>query len=217
MHSLLSRHFDGVTSYQFQQDLAEKNWIVLIERDNKLVGFTTILAYETSFEGMPVSVVYSGDTIVAPEAWNTATLPRSWIDSVIRLRNLYPHGPYVWLLLTSGFRTYRFLPVFWREFFPRFDCETPDYWNRLRSHLAAERFGKQYCSETGIVRFSKPQMLRGSLAQVPSGRTDDPHVAFFATNNPGYSEGDELVCLTELAPGNLTSAGRRMVGKRNNW
>ena len=70
-------------------------------------------------------MVYSGDTIVAPEAWGTTALARGWITAVNQLRERYPRGKYFWLLLTSGFRTYRFLPVFWREFFPRYDATTP--------------------------------------------------------------------------------------------
>ena len=116
MFQLLAVHFDGVTRAQFTRDLAEKNWIVLIRRDTRLVGFSTLLVYESSFDGEPVSVVYSGDTIVAPEAWGTTALARGWITAVNQLRERYPRGKYYWLLLTSGFRTYRFLPVFWRVF-----------------------------------------------------------------------------------------------------
>src|SRR5687767_6154388 len=121
MHALLSTFFAGVTPAQFRLDLAEKNWAILIERGGELVGFTTLLAYESALEDSPISVIYSGDTIVAPSAWNTPTLPRAWIESVAQLRRHIPRGPYFWLLITSGFRTYRFLPLFWRAFYPRYD------------------------------------------------------------------------------------------------
>src|SRR5438067_12507941 len=93
MHRLLSSHFAGVTPEQFHRDIAEKNWALLIERGDDLVGFTTILAYETTFDDAPISVIYSGDTIVAPQAWNTSALPRGWIESVAHLRRRYPRGP----------------------------------------------------------------------------------------------------------------------------
>jgi hypothetical protein len=210
MFALLQYHFAGVTPEQFARDLAEKNWIVLILRGDRLVGFSTLHVYETQFDAEPVSVVYSGDTIVAPEAWGSTALARGWITAVNQLRELYPRGKYYWLLLTSGFRTYRFLPVFWREFFPRFDAPLPDDLRRLRDQLAAERFGPQYNSATGLVRFRHPQQLRGELKSIPAGRLTDPHIAFFAQCNPGHDQGDELVCLTELSAKNLTAAGRRM-------
>src|SRR5687768_8205068 len=110
MFDLLCRHFDGVAREQFERDLFEKN-VVLTLRDattDALTGFSTMLVYETqSFDGSPVSVVCSGDTIVDPSGWNSAALPREWIAAVKRLRASYPNGPYYWLLITSGFRTYR--------------------------------------------------------------------------------------------------------------
>jgi hypothetical protein len=212
MFGLLATHFEGVTRAQFEHDLSEKSHAILITRAARLVGFSTLLAYEAAFEQAPVSVVYSGDTIVAPEAWGTTALPRAWIMAVNGLRATVPRGRYYWLLLTSGFRTYRFLPVFWREFFPCFERVTPPESQRLLHHLARERFGAQYNAGSGVVRFAHPQRLRAELNRIPEGRSAaDPHVHFFARRNPGCTLGDELVCLTELCPGNLTAAGRRMV------
>src|SRR5206468_10068210 len=111
------------------------------------------LAYETSHAGDPVSVIYSGDTIVAPEAWGTTGLPRAWIAAVNELRAAFPRGPYYWLLLTSGFRTYRFLPLFWRDFLPRFDSVEKLEARELLDHLASDKFGAQFNRRTGIVRF----------------------------------------------------------------
>jgi hypothetical protein len=211
MFELLKRHFDGVTPEQFARDLAEKNLALLLEREERLVGFSTLLAYTTNIEDRQVNVIYSGDTIVAPEAWGTTALPRAWVAGVEALRAKLPPGPCFWLLLTSGFRTYRFLPVFWREFFPRFDAPTPPESRQLLNHLAAQRFGTQFDSTKGIVRFRHPQSLTAELRDVAPGRECDPHIAFFASHNPGHSDGDELVCLTELCPENLTAAGRRMM------
>ena len=211
MYRLLTCYFDGVSRGQFYHDLAEKTHVIRLRRGSDLVGFSTLLAYETTCEQSPVSVIYSGDTIVAPEAWGTTALPRAWIAAVNQIRSAFPRGRYYWLLLTSGFRTYRFLPLFWREFFPRFERPTPTAQQRLIDHLATERFGVQYDARTGIVRFNRPQSLHPELSAIPETRTADPHVSFFATRNPGHVRGDELVCLTELSPENLTAAGRRMV------
>src|SRR5262245_23120532 len=110
MFRLLQKHFDGVTLDQFARDLAEKNLALLLQREDRLVGFSTQLAYSTFFEGETINVIYSGDTIVAPEAWGSTALPRAWVAGVEALRATLPPGKCFWLLLTSGFRTYRFLP-----------------------------------------------------------------------------------------------------------
>lgn len=204
MYRLLSTSFDGVTRERFDADLSEKPWVLLLEDEQGLQGFSTLLLYETG-DG---TVVYSGDTIVDPAAWGSAALPRFWIAAVRRLREEFPKGRLWWLLLTSGFRTYRFLPVFWKEFWPRWDAGTPPEVQARIDTLAQERLGSLY--DKGIVRFPEPQKLRGELAEVPAGRRADPHVAFFLEKNPGWTEGDELVCLTEISEENLTAAGCRM-------
>jgi hypothetical protein len=214
MYQLLGRYFDGVSREQFARDLSEKTHVIRLQRGDELVGFSTLLAYETHFEDESVSLIYSGDTIVAPEAWGTTALPRAWIAAVNQIRLGFPRGRYYWLLLTSGFRTYRFLPLFWREFHPRYDHATPPEKQRLLDHLARSRFNDQYDPARGIVRFHQPQRLRPELSGIPEARAADPHIHFFETRNPGHIRGDELVCLTELTPENLTPAGRRMIAAR---
>lgn len=209
MFALLSQHFEGVTRAQFERDLAEKNWVVEIRRDGRLLGFSTLLVSEEQFDGRAFTAIYSGDTIVAPEAWGSPALARAWIAAVNHLRAAAPERPCHWLLLTSGFRTYRFLPVFWREFFPRHDAPTPPHARRLIDHLSRARYGDTYDATAGIVRFPHPQRLRA----LPAERTGDEHVAFFLERNPGHAGGDELACITEISEANLTAAGRRMVAR----
>ena len=209
MYRLLDANFEGVSRERFESDLAEKNWVLLLEEAGGVVGFSTLLIYESS-SGAPLSVVYSGDTIVRRGSWGTRILPGSWIAAVRALRERESRGRLFWLLLTSGFRTYRFLPVFWRDFYPRHDARVPDTVRELLGKLATERLGSAYHPEAGIARFRSPQILRPELRQIPRGRFADPHIAFFTHRNPGWVNGDELVCLTEIARENLTPAGQRM-------
>ena len=44
---------------------------------------------------------------------------------------------------------------------------------------------------------------------MPEGRQDDPHVHYFLERNPGYAEGDELVCLAEVSLANTHGIGHR--------
>lgn len=211
LYTLLDRHFEGVTPAQFDRDLDEKDWVLRIRREGRLVGFTTLQLYTSVAPGYDVHVLYSGDTIMSPEAWGSPVLSRGWIALVRALQATAPDVPWYWLLLSSGFRTYRFLPVFWRAFWPRHDAEPGDPLSSLAGVLAAERFGGAYDAGSGVVRFAHPQRLRGTLAAIPEGRADDPHVRCFLARNPHHADGDELVCLTALCDDNLTAAGARMI------
>lgn len=211
MFDLLSQHFDGVTRDQFERDLSEKQWALRLRREGRLVGFSTLRVYPAQTDRGAIHVFYSGDTIVAPEAWDSPTLARGWIGMVKRIQSTLSAEPCYWLLLSSGFRTYRLLPVFWREFWPRFDAVTPPEEHSLMRLLAENQFGPAFEASRGLVRFSRPQRLKPFLSSIPAGRERDPHVRFFLDRNPHFADGDELVCLTRLSDDNLTPAGARMV------
>ena len=211
LFALLDAHFDGVIAAQFARDLDEKDWVLRIRRADRLVGFTTLKVYSTRCDDARVNIIYSGDTITEPEVWGSPVLGRTWVPLVRRLVAERPAEPWYWLLLSSGFRTYRFLPIFFREFWPRYDAPTPPGLAALMSQLARERFGARFDKASGVVRFEHPQRLREALAAVPDGKRHDPHVAFFLERNPAHGDGDELVCLTALNDENFSAAGRRMM------
>ncbi|AFZ13093.1 hypothetical protein Cri9333_2221 [Crinalium epipsammum PCC 9333] len=211
MYLLISTHFNGVKREVFDADLLEKNWVILLEDEKKaLQGFSTLKIYETEFAGEVISAVYSGDTIVDPNSWSSSVLSKTWINSVNQLRQQYSKGKLYWLLICSGYRTYRFLPTFWNEFYPRYATPTPAKTEALLKFLARNQFGKYYDEERGVVRFPCPQILKNELIEIPTERLKNSHISFFLQKNPGYIQGDELVCLTEISEENLTSAGRKM-------
>jgi hypothetical protein len=212
MFCIFSEHFEGTTPDIFERDLDGKNWVILLKdgESGQLEGFSTLALYETSFENKPLSVVYSGDTIIRSAYWGTPELPRSWIRTVME-KSTGMAQPLYWLLISSGYKTYRFLPVFYKEFFPRFDQPTPPEMQALMNHLARQRFGDDYHEEAGIARFTTGATpLRTGVADVTEDRLKDPHISFFISHNPGYLQGDELVCITRVHPDNFTAAGRRV-------
>lgn len=213
MLALLRRHFDGVTERGFADDLDGKTLAVLLrDQQGVLRGFSTLAVYPgTGPEGEPVTVACSGDTIVAPEAWGSSALPRAWINAAMRWHETHGRGRLYWLLITSGFRTYRFLPVFFRRFYPHARRPTPAAIAAWIDRLAEDRWGSAYDRASGLVRFADPQRLRGRLAEIPAERLRDAHVGRFLSLNPGHAEGDELVCLCSLHRDNLTRAGARML------
>lgn len=213
MLRLLGTHFEGVDEETFAADLAEKNWVILLEdAHGALRGFSTLLVYQSRVSASPLTVVYSGDTIVDPASWGSPALLLTWLEAVRRLAPV-DAGLVYWLLLTSGYRTYRFLPVFFREFVPRGAEDARGDGaaeaDLLRA-LAEERFGPRYDPVSGIVRLARPQVLVPALLEIPEGRREDPHVAYFIDRNPGHVRGDELACLTRICDDNLTGAGRRI-------
>jgi len=212
MFRVFSENFDGAALENFERDLSNKNWVILLRdaETKELEGFSTLALYETQVNNQPLSVVYSGDTIIRREYWGTPELPRSWIHAVLE-KSVNMTQPLHWLLISSGYKTYRFLTVFYKEFYPRYDQTTPPEMQTIMEELAVQRFGAEYHCEEGVVRFKDGATpLRDGLADVTGERLHDPHVAFYISKNPGYVNGDELVCITRIHPDNFTSAGKRM-------
>jgi hypothetical protein len=216
MLGLFQTHYACVERALFLRDLAQKDQVILLREPESgaLRGFSTLALYQTSVAGRQISVVYSGDTIVEPAYWGMSALPSTWIKEVLALTAAM-RRPLYWLLISSGYKSYRFLPVFYQEFYPRYDRPTPPAVQTLLDALALERFGADYDPTTGVVRFTQGATpLRGGVADVSAERLRNPHVRFFVARNPGHVQGDELVCLTQIDPANFTPAGRRMARER---
>lgn len=214
MFALLSSHFDGTTRDVFEADLAGKTHaILLLDHLSWLAGFSTFAVYDDAGpDGEPATIVCSGDTIVAPRARGASDLPRSWVRAVHRLHRATGNPGLYWLLITSGYRTYRFLPVFVQRFQPGIDQAPDPAAVACMTRLAEARWGDQFDPASGVVRLKHPQPLRQEQGGIPPQRMADPHVAFFNERNPGHAAGDELVSFASLEVDNLTPAGRRMLG-----
>jgi hypothetical protein len=220
MYQLFETYFAGTTRAQFESDLAEKESVVLLHAGGtpKIRGFSTLTRLEARVDGRDVTAFFSGDTIVAREYWGETELSKLWSRTVFaeadRIRAKNPEARVYWFLICSGYKTWRFLPVFFREFYPNPDAPTPGHIHNILDALGEQKFGDEYHKETGVVRLRSATPLREGVADVTEQKLRDPRVAFFTQKNPGYTQGDELACLTEISRTNLTRAGERMVGMR---
>jgi hypothetical protein len=216
MLALMEAHYHGVDAAGFAADLDEKDEAVLLERRGQLVGFSTLLRIDAAVAGRPVSAIFSGDTIVRPDAQGYAVLARAWSRHVFaraaEIRRLEPGRAVYWLLISAGYKTYRYLPLFFQRYLPAPGATPEPFAATVVATLAGARYGPRYLADRGIVRLERPTPLRSGIADVTEARERDPHVAFFLQANPGHAEGDELVCLAPLDPSAVTPAGRRMLG-----
>ena len=80
MIDLLHEFFENVTADQFEHDLSEKEWVVLLcdSGSDEIQGFSTLMQMQLRVDDRPVTAFYSGDTIIHPDYWQEAELPRVW-------------------------------------------------------------------------------------------------------------------------------------------
>lgn len=218
MYALLDAYFSGTNCQQFESDLEEKESVFLL-RDSvsgQIQGFSTSMRLSAPIDDQDVVAFFSGDTIVAREYWGDSLLSRLWSQTIFAAADLikasHPATRVFWYLICSGYRTFRFLPVFFREYWPNMCAPTPAFQQKILDTLGTQKFGEQYKRESGVVRLSSAAPLRRGVSDITAQRLSDPQVAFFVRMNPGHVCGDELACLTEIIHSNLTRAGQRMVG-----
>ena len=204
MYALFASYFAGTDRARFESDLAEKDGVILLRDRDRICGFSTFKWIDAG----EIVAFFSGDTIVDREYWGETVLSRMWAKIAFAKADQIDRKVY-WFLISSGYKTWRFLPVFFREFYPNPDLPTPPEIQSVIDHLGAHKFADEYAN--GIVRFRNATPLRRGVAEITEERLRDPLIAFFARANPGHANGDELACLTEVSRTNLTRAGQRML------
>ena len=85
----------------------------------------------------------------------------------------------------------------------------PPNLQKIVNQLATAKFGDAYRPAAGILHFPQSHgHLRPEWAELSDDVKAKPHVAFFLQANPGFTSGDELVCLTELCEQNMRFVSR---------
>lgn len=212
MFDIFARHYDEVSRERFESDLAEKDVVVILEdRAGAISGFSTQKVMRATVDGRDVRGLFSGDTVIDRSHWGEQELCRGWCRYAGAVLSREPQTPLYWFLVSKGYRTYLYLPLFFREFYPRVSITAPAFEQRVLDTFARAKFPDQYDRATGLISFSRSQgQLTGELAAVPPHRRDHEHVRFFLERNPEYASGTELACLAEISPANLNDFGRRL-------
>lgn len=203
MYQLYAAHYEACSPARFEADLAGKHLVILLLADGVLAGFSTVAHERFVASTGPVRVLFSGDTIIDRNAWGDQALARGFAQLAGTLHAQAPQEPLYWLLISKGHRTYRYLGLFARHFFPHPAGDDPAL-RQLACEIASARFGADFNPDTGVITFAESHgHLRPELADVPERIAARPEGALFLSRNPGWQRGDELVCLTRLHPDNL--------------
>jgi hypothetical protein len=215
MYEIFSRYYDCVSLEQFLIDLSEKDCVLMLRNSNGAIcGFSTQKVFRVTVEGIPVRAVFSGDTIVDRAYWGEQELGRCWCRYVSSVYWEEPDVPLYWFLISKGYRTYLYLPLFFESFYPNCEVPTPAFEQRVLDTLAAAKFPDHYRPKSGLIEFEQSQgQLKPHLAEIPPRRLRDPHVQFFLKRNPGYASGHELACLAEISPSNMKLFAGRILSQ----
>lgn len=196
---------------KFLADLSEKDYCILLQGDNlEIRGFSTLQIVTIQSNGRAISGVFSGDTIIHQENWGSLELFKTFAQFVFALAKEYQE--FYWFLISKGYKTYKMLPLFFKEFYPNYQVTTADYEQSILHAFGHYKFSDEYCPVRGVVKYQAVKdTLRPGVADITEKQLRDKNIAFFVEKNPGYAHGEDLVCIAKFDQANLRSPIRRLL------
>lgn len=208
--TLFAAAYAGADRRRFESDFAAKQRVILLHdpADGSLQGFSTIHVGTVAGEHS-ATVVFSGDTVIAPAYWGSKALQQAFAGVLIREKLRRPGRPLYWFLISKGYKTYLMLARAFPRSVPRVDRADDPQLRAILDTVAAQRFGPAYDPRSGVIRHVVPlEAVRAGLCPVDATLLADPDIAFFVARNPGRDRGDELACLAQVR---LRDCVRRIV------
>jgi hypothetical protein len=215
MFTLMTGAYANLRRDAFEADLDAKQWVIQVHepRTGQLAGFSTQVLLEVEVAARPLRALFSGDTVIDRHHWGDAALAHAWGKLALELIERYPTEALYWFLTSKGFRTYKYLPLFFHQWHPRPGLPTPA-WERAAIDALGTRVAPQWYDARSQIISAVPgkDHVRPELADPQLRSRVDEHIRYFIARNPGYERGDELCCLAPLTKANFTAAAYRVIG-----
>ena len=180
MFDLMNFHYVNTIKETFEKDLMEKDLSIMLydTLSHELVGFSTQVFFKHYFNGKNITVLFSSDTIIKPEYWGSIKLPLAFGQIMLDFLKTNNENELYWMLISKGVRTYKFLPVFFNDFYPCYQKATPPNIKTLMDELGNLRYSNHYDAEKGIIKaLDNGQYLKKEYH--PDINRKRPNVAFF--------------------------------------
>lgn len=201
MYELFSEYYLNHTFQSFQNDLFEKNHVILLidKKTGMIQGFSTLLRVPLHMNGKKVVGVYSGDTVVNKDYWGSPALGIEFLKYLWKVKVKRLGTPVYWFLISKGYKTYLLMAKNFGTFYPRFETHTPVNFKLLMDDFYGNKFPGSYQIESGlIIHKGTSCSLKEKVSDIHEELLTEPRIAFFQKKNPEWSRGDELTCIAEM-------------------
>lgn len=214
MFILMSEFYDNITKMAFLKDLSEKNHCILLYDENdEIKGFSTQKLMNFEVGGKAIHGVFSGDTIIHKDHWGSLELYKGFYEKAMEYGEKYDN--FYWFLISKGYKTYKMLPVFFKEFYPNYRVNTPEFEQNIMHSFGKTKFPCEYDKNCGVVKYNGTRdRLKKGVADIEMKHLANKDIAFFVKANPGYINGDDIVCLASLKESNIKKPANKLLGGR---
>lgn len=211
MFRLMAEFYQDTEWSVFLRDLAEKQYcILLFDAEHRLRGFSTQQILQFDVAGEAITGVFSGDTIIHRECWGSMELYRVFARYFMDFGKRY--GTFYWFLITKGYKTYKMLPLFFKDYYPSYKGATPDFEQQIMEGYGRLKYPEEYDPQSGLILYrGKKDKLKPGVADITEKQLRDADIRYFLRRNPEYYAGYDLVCLARFTEDNLRPGVQRLI------
>lgn len=198
MYFLMETFYDNIDKNVFEKDFFDKDYcLTLYNEEAELVGFTTQKLLDVNVNGKIIHGIFSGDTIIHKDYWGSTELFRVYAQYWFKYAEQYEE--FYWFLICKGYKTYRIMSLFWTEFYPNYQTETPAYEKKIIDAYAKKLYPDEYNQKTGVIEYKTTKdKLKKGVADIEEHLLKNKDIAYFCERNPGHYKGNDLVCLAKF-------------------
>lgn len=202
------------THASFLERIETNTLYALYVKGDKICGFTGLRINELRVDGKNHFLIYFGQTILPWGLKGKQLFTLTTAQLILKFwKKMLLHHTWVWYDALS-FKAYWIPAKVVGRFYPNCTHATPVSVEKLMNKIGKQYYGDSYCEETNIVTKPKP-FVKLTQREIPTAFLSNPHVAFYATRNPGYKEGHGLLTIVPLTWCNISivlsyAMGRKM-------
>ncbi len=211
MFNLMDTFYENMNFSIFKKDLTNKDFcIILLDEKSYIQGFSTQKIMHIPVNGMKIHGVFSGDTIIHKDYWGSLELYKVFSQYFFEYGTKF--SEFYWFLISKGYKTYKILTTFFKEFYPNYKEDTPRDILEIINGFGKYAYLDEFNEKTGIIEYkTNKDKLKEGVADITKKQEKDKNIAFFKSKNPGYVNGNDLVCVTSLRKDNLHSLAQRLL------
>lgn len=211
-----AERFTDATREGFEQSFTNKRDAVLIKdaRTSELVGLGGVAVEELPLGDGRCVVIFPGDTLFDPKVRGKSLVQSLGLLYYLECRLKHPTLPVYMVYGTFSYKSYLMLPRNFRTFWPRPDEPTPAREQALLLDVARRFYADVRERPGGALVGRTTKRLREGVASIDQATLAEPAIRYFHEQNPGYVDGEVLLCLIPLHAANWLSVGRHLLRRR---
>ncbi|MEE2961843.1 MAG: hypothetical protein VYA34_13995 [Myxococcota bacterium] len=184
------------------------------DEDDTIVGLIAIDLREETFNGRKVVSIYTGNTWLHDKCRGMNLVPklalRCYVEALLR----WPFHHHYWFFGSNSYRSYLTMTRNFALCYPQRETQAPKWETAYIQYLAEAFYGAKINPETFVYETSGGRSFKEYAGGVPDSLNGDLDIEYFLKINPGFSEGDKVMCLGPLTMGNWRKIGIRSLKRK---